>query len=205
MTTVSTMGSLTPSVSKSLFTAVDRNGDQQLSVGEFTAFLDRLVGDLTGGHSTGGLGSAATAIGKSVGATPLASPPTSPLADTGAAEGGYANIPGFDFTKLNNPAHVNEKYSPAVRVFSQAIAAGNLQPGTESLASIVTYAKAHGFDKAAVVGGDSIDFGDGAGAIDVVTNSKSGHDMGWWFNNQTQQGTDPTTVMRKAGQPSSSK
>lgn len=63
MTMVSTVGSLSPGVSKSLFTAVDRNGDQQLSVGEFTAFLDRLVGELTGGHSTGGLGSAATAVG----------------------------------------------------------------------------------------------------------------------------------------------
>jgi hypothetical protein len=184
MSAISNMGTLTPGVSNSLFTTVDRNGDGQLTAGEFTEFLNTLIGNLSGGHSTGGLGSAATAIAQPAGTAPIATQLPSSPAQAGAAGEAYANIPGFDFGKLSNPAYSSAKYTPAVRVFSAAIAAGNLQPGTESLGAIVAYAKAHGFDKAAVTGGDSIDFGDGAGAIDVVTNSKSGRDMGWWFNGQ---------------------
>jgi len=183
MTTVSTMGSLTPSVSKSLFTAVDRNGDQQLSVGEFTAFLDRLVGDLTGGHSTGGLGSAATAIAAPVGTTPPALPSASSLAQPAAAEDAYANIPGFDYTKLSTGGGSAGKYTPAVRAFSRAVASGNFAPGAEGIAGVVAYLRNHGFENA-VAAGDSIDFHDGHGPIDVVTNFRSGNNMGWWFNNQ---------------------
>jgi hypothetical protein len=68
MTTVSTVGHLSACGSRSPVKAVDRSGDQQPSLGEFTSVLNRLVGELTGGHSTGGLGSAATAVGT---ATPL--------------------------------------------------------------------------------------------------------------------------------------
>lgn len=193
MATVSTVGSLSPDVSRSLFKAVDRNGDRQISVGEFTAFLNRFIGELTGGHSTGGLGSAAPAIGKPVGTTPMASP----LAPTGAAGGGYAQIPGFDFGKLTDITHDTAKYTPAVRAFSRAIAAGNLPSVSSSLPAIVAYAQANGFPDAKVVKDDSIDFGDGHGAIDVIT-SVGGPDANWWFNNQPEQGTDPAVVRRTA-------
>ena len=204
MTTLSTVGSLSPDVSRSVFTAIDRNGDQQLSVGEFTAFLDRRVGGLTGGHPTGGLGSAATAIGTSADTTPqatlLATSQAPPQAQAAAEEGGYAQIPGFDFGKLADSTHTSAKYTPAVRVFSQAIAAGNLQPGAEGLARVVEYAKAHGFANASAEG-DSIDFGDGHGPIDAIRNFKSGREMGWWFNNQPAPSSDPAAVKGTAGRP----
>ena len=188
MNTISTAGHISPDVSRSLFKAIDRNGDQQLSIDEFASFLNRLAGTLAGGQSTGGLGSAATAIAASAATAPPARP-AAPPAHAAAAGDGYAPIPGFDLGKLMNSTHENPKYSPAVRVFSQAICAGNLQPGAAGLQSIVAYAQARGFGDAKVVGDDRIDFGDGVGPVDVITSAQSGVNMGWWFNNQPAVGS----------------
>ena len=79
--------------------------------------------------------------------------------------------------------------------FSRAIAAGNLPSVSGSLPAIVAYAQANGFPDAKVVKDDSIDFGDGHGAIDVIT-SVGGPDANWWFNNQPEQITDPAAVRR---------
>jgi hypothetical protein len=161
------LGSSISDVSQSVFTAADRNGDRQLSASEFTTFLNALIGNLSGRKTTGGLGSAATAIVK-----PAASPST-----------GYAEIPGFAFGKLINLSYVNDKYTPALRVFSRAIHAESLPPVSSSLASIVSYAQANGFPNAKAIGKDVIDFGDGHGEIDVITDVGGPHST-WWFHNQ---------------------
>jgi hypothetical protein len=161
------LGSFIAGISQSVFTALDRNGDRRLSADEFTVFLNKLVGQPTGGNSTGDLGSAATAV------VTFAAPTST----------GYAAIPGFDFGKLTDLRHVNDKYTPAVRAFSQAISAGSLPPVSSSLPSIVSYAQANGFPDAKVVGRDTIDFGDGHGAIDVIT-TVGQPGANWWFHNQ---------------------
>ncbi len=98
-----------------------------------------------------------------------------------AADKPFTPVPGFDFGKLQDLTHVNDKYTPAVRAFSQAI--GGLPPVSSSLPAIVDYAKSHGFPKAQVTGADTIDFGDGHGKIDVITDV-GGPRSNWWFNNQ---------------------
>jgi len=79
----------------------------------------------------------------------------------------YAPIPGFDIAKINDPTHVNDKYSPALRAFSEAMAAG-IPLTRGNLAPQVDWAKSHGFANAKQVGDDSIDFGDTRGPIDLI-------------------------------------
>lgn len=109
-----------------------------------------------------------------------------PFGPQAQAGGAYANIPGFDFTKLSNQGYVNEKYSPAVRLFSRAIAATGMDPRTArgNLQGLVNWINANG-GTARVVGDDRIDFGDGRGPIDVLTSGGS-----WWFNNLPGGGGD---------------
>ena len=164
-------GSLVPGLSQLLFSAADRNGDQKISSDEFAAFLSKFVGEVTGRNSTGDLGSAATAV------------VAAPLASSLASTADYTEIPGFDFGKLTDLTHVNAKYTPAVRAFSMAIKAASLPPASSSLSSIVSYARGNGFPNARVAGSDTIDFGDGAGPIDVITDV-GGPGAHWWFNNQ---------------------
>ncbi len=89
----------------------------------------------------------------------------------------YGQIQGFDYDKLTSGGGTAEKYSPAVRTFSQglgagtAITRGNLWP-------MVAYAQAQGFPNARAVGDDKIDFGDGNGPIDVIQSNGS-----VWFQN----------------------
>lgn len=82
----------------------------------------------------------------------------------------YAEIPGFDLAKINDPTHVNDKYSPALRAFSEAMAAG-IPLTRGNLAPQVDWAKAHGFGNATQVGDDSIDYGDSRGPIDLIRGS----------------------------------
>lgn len=92
------------------------------------------------------------------------SPP--PVGATGGG-GNYADVPGFDTSKINDPTHVNDKYTPALRVFSQGLSAGvPIQRG--NLSSQVSWAQGHGFPNARQVGDDSIDYGDGHGPIDII-------------------------------------
>jgi hypothetical protein len=91
----------------------------------------------------------------------------------------YAPIQGFDFGKLSGTKAYDskEKYSDAVRNFSQALGSG-VQVGRNNLGGAVDYAHAHGLGGAKAVGDDKIDFGDGAGPIDVVKSDGS-----IWFQN----------------------
>jgi hypothetical protein len=164
MATVSSVGGLSPDVAQSIFQAVDRNGDQQVSLSEFTAFLNRLAGELTGAQTTGDTSSAATTIAKAAATTST----------------GYAPIQGFDFAKITDVAHVNGKYTEALRAFSQALYAGNLPPVSSSLASIVSYAQANGFPEAKTIGKDVINFGDGYGDVDVIVDV-GGTNASWAF------------------------
>ena len=100
----------------------------------------------------------------------------------------YAQVPGFDLGKLNNPKHQNDKYTPAVRAFSQGLGAG-VTVARGQLDPMVKHLQSNGFQQAKAVGDDKIDFGDGRGAIDVVTSKGE-----LWFNNQPGVGTSTGTV-----------
>jgi hypothetical protein len=146
-----------------LVTAADQNKDGQLSTSEFGSFLTSLIGH------------APTAATDLKGTMPgLASPPAT------AATAPFNEVPGFVLSKIQDPTHVSQKYSAALRVFSQAI--GGLKPSADSLPSIVTFAQANGFPKAAITKSDSIDFGDGAGPIDLIVDV-DGPNAAWSFQN----------------------
>jgi hypothetical protein len=140
--------------------AADVDGNGQLSKDEFASFFTTLLEGLAG----------KTSAGSAVNANVTADEPLV-----------FAPVPGFDTAKINNPLKVNEKYTPALRVFSRGLAAlgldavtsrGNLQP-------MVDYVKQRGFANAKTVSDDQIDFGDGHGSIDCITASGT-----WWFQNQ---------------------
>ncbi len=137
---------------------------------------DMLTGDAPPGSTEGAPTTATpTTPGNTAPTGPTTTPPSGP-------PGTYANIPGFDLGKLQDPTHQNSKYTPAVRAFSQAIGSGNLPPTSASLPAVVAYAQSHGFPNAKVTGSDSIDYGDGWGPIDVITDV-GGPGAGWWFAN----------------------
>ncbi len=92
------------------------------------------------------------------------------------------SLGGFDTGKLNDPAKYNDKYSHALKdQFLPAI--GSFTPTTENLDLIVAAINANG-GKATRTGKDTIDFGDGAGPIDVITDV-GGPGAGWSFQNTT--------------------
>lgn len=140
------------------------------------------------------------ALANTVTAGPVASQPgpSNAAAGGGAAATGnpwafqpganYAAIPGFDMAKLADPNRVGDgKYSEAVRLFSQALAATQAQPNAQGLTQLVNYMNTYlgnpDHPYASVSGSDRIDFGDGAGPIDVLVNSGLG---GWAFQNTPQ-------------------
>jgi hypothetical protein len=144
-----------------LITVADRNNDGQLSTSEFGSFLTSLISAPT---------TAATDL-KGTGAA------TAHVAATAAP---FNEISGFVLSKIQDPTHVTQKYSAALRAFSQAIA--GLKPTPESLPAIVTFAKANGFPDAKITKSDSIDFGDGTGAVDVIVDV-DGPNASWSFQN----------------------
>ena len=101
----------------------------------------------------------------------------------------YANIPGFDWDKLNDPKKQNDKYTPALRAFAAAIGSQGLKPTSESLSAIAAYAKANGFPNASVAGKDTIDFGDGRGPVDVIRDV-GGPTADWQMLQPWTQGPD---------------
>jgi hypothetical protein len=164
---------------QSTMTAADLDKNGQLSQDEFASFFTALLSGLSAKTTAGTTVGSNTALSSSVAAikTTLA---TSNAADT-SDPNAYAPVPGFDYTKLRNESYVNDKYTPAVRVFSRGLQAlgldavtsrGNLQP-------MVDFAKANGFPDAKTVSDDQIDFGDGRGPIDCITSWGT-----WWFQNQ---------------------
>lgn len=102
----------------------------------------------------------------------------------------YAQVPGFDLGKLNNPKHQNDKYTPAVRAFSQGLGAG-VTVARGQLDPMLKHIQANGFPQARAVGDDKIDFGDGRGAVDVITSQGA-----LWFNNQPGGGGTNTRAAR---------
>ena len=145
-------------LASAIFKRVDANGDGKLDGTEFQSFLKNLIGDV--GNSTPGLGSEASALApQTLSAEPRA----------------YQPMMGFDYTKLNDPSHTTPKY-----VFARATQDVNLPWDRASrsagLQQIVDTVKQNGYPNAKVTGKDSIDFGDGAGDIDVLTS-----DGAWWW------------------------
>ncbi len=106
----------------------------------------------------------------------------------------YAEIPGFDLAKINDPQHVNDKYSPALRAFSEAMAAG-IPLTRGNLTPQVDWAKGHGFANAKQVGDDSIDYGDSRGPIDLIRGSDDATmflDKAVWGNPNAVPAASPT-------------
>lgn len=101
-------------------------------------------------------------------------PPTPPVAQTPTT---YGSVQGFDTGKINNPGHVNDKYTAALRAFAGGLGSG-VQIGRSNLQGMVDYAKRNGFPNAKAVGDDHIDYGDGKGPIDVIQSNGS-----VWFQN----------------------
>ncbi len=160
-----------------LFKALDKNGDQKISSSEFQTFINALLGGQTSPTvPSSTIGSAAlnpsTAAASGSGSS---NAPTTPQIDPNA---GFAWIQGFDYGKLQDLTHQTQKYSPAVRVFSQVLYAtgANAAASRDNLQPVVDQIKQRGFPNAKTVGDDSIDFGDGVGPIDVITGSNQ-----WWF------------------------
>jgi len=89
--------------------------------------------------------------------------PAAPAAPAAAPT--YAQVQGFDATKMADPNYSSAKYTPAAREFAAAQGAG-VQVGRNNLDPLVAHAQANGFPNARVVGDDKIDYGDGNGPID---------------------------------------
>lgn len=116
-------------------------------------------------------------------ADPEDAPPTKPI---------YANIPGLDLGKLQRGEGTKYKYGPAAHAFSSFVGGGG-KVGRNALDDLVTYAQTKfGLTKARVVGDDKIDFGDGAGPVDLILS-----DGGLWWGQEAPGGgggsADPFT------------
>ena len=145
-------------LASAIFKRVDTNGDGKLNGSEFQTFLQSLVG--TVGDGTQGLGSEAAAVSPSL--------PT-------AAPRSYQPMLGFDYVKLNTPDHATPKYVFA-RATQDVTLAWDRASRSAGLQQIVDTVKENGYPNAKVTGKDSIDFGDGAGDIDVLTSEGT-----WWW------------------------
>ena len=143
-----------------LFKRVDTDSNGHLSAGEFKSFLDSLLNKV-GSSQTLGLGSAASA------ARALALGEASPRV--------YQGMLGFDYVKLNTPAHTTPKY-----VFARATQdldfAFDRASRSSGLQRVADYVKAHGYPNTTVIGDDKMNFGDGMGDIDVLMG-----DGQWWW------------------------
>jgi hypothetical protein len=162
MAITSTSGASVSNVADQLFKTADANSDGRLSTNEFQSFLETLLGSMA--KKSGGLGSAAAA---SAGTARSLDATTSPKV--------YQAMVGFDYVKLNTPAHTTPKY-----VFARAtqdIGFPFDRPSRSAgLQQIADYAKQNGYSNTTVVGDDKLDFGDGFGPIDVLTG-----DGQWWW------------------------
>lgn len=119
---------------------------------------------------------------KQVEASIKASPEFSTRAATATGPTNYTLGTGFVPSKLNDPNYYSGKYSHALKdQFLPAMQ--NLDPTEASLDSIVSAINAKG-GHATRVGKDNIDFGDGAGPIDVIFDV-GGPDARWAFQNTT--------------------
>lgn len=142
-------------LAQTLFKRVDANGDGQLNGNEFKSFLESLLNKVGTTHTS--------ALSNAVAASANAAPKV------------YQGMIGFDYTKLNNPAHTTPKY-----VFARATQdlefTWDRPSRSAGLQRIADYAKEHGYPNTTVIGDDKMDFGDGYGEIDVLTG-----DGQWWW------------------------
>lgn len=150
-----------------LFKSADRNGDQQISTDEFKSFLAAVLGGLNTTNSIQAATPAATTAGIFA---------ASDVSTDGLP---YAAVPGFSLEKLQDPSHVNEKYTASVRLFSQALAATGAGPDANGLQKVVDWLNAHGATASAskdmlTINGDP--------AVDVITDIGGSNSM-WWFHN----------------------
>jgi len=97
MAITSTSGASVSNVADQLFKTADANSDGRLSTNEFQSFLETLLGSMA--KKTGGIGSAAAA-----------SAGTAKSLDATTAPRVYQAMVGFDYVKLNTPAHTTPKY-----------------------------------------------------------------------------------------------
>lgn len=142
--------------------------------------------------STASMPSTGAAAPMSTGGSPT---PDADAAARAQAAGGsaptenMAAIPGFDLGKLNDPTHVNAKYTNGAREFAYALNA--LQPSSDAagVSKIVDYLNTVRGVPAKQVGDDKIDMGDGNGPIDVLIDSGKG---GYAFQNNPQPGSNTT-------------
>lgn len=120
---------------------------------------------------------------------PLASSEiTSPDGAAAAQTAGlpYANVQGFDFTKLSTGGGSPGKYTPDVRLFSQALAALNLPPTPENVVKVAEWMTQHGGGQTYVPDRDRIN------GIDTLIDEGRG---GWWYNNQPGSGEAAQAVV----------
>ena len=169
--------SLDSAVGKSsqLFARLDTNQDGKLSAQEFGSFLDELLQQIES-RRTSGLGSAAaagTATRATAGSAVSSVDPG--LNPSASASRSYQPMLGFDYTKLNTATHVTPKYVFA-RATQDVTLGWDRASRSAGLEQIADYVRQHGYANAAVVADDKIDFGDGYGAIDVLTG-----DGQWWW------------------------
>ncbi len=103
----------------------------------------------------------------------------------------YENMPGWEWSKLSNPAHTSIKYQFARAVQQVGMPASQARG---RLQAIVDKLREMGVSTPMkVVGDDSIDFGDGYGPIDVITSGGQ-----WWWSGQ-QAGTTGTDTKTGTG------
>lgn len=128
----SAVGNDTQTVAQQLFKRLDANGDNKLTADEFKTFFDKLLQELSTAHTTPGVGTASTAV----------APSASPFADVKPLKT-YANVSGWDESRLNNPTDMSPKYQ-----FQRAIQdLGNPAPTTENLQNLVIpYLQSKGLD-----------------------------------------------------------
>jgi hypothetical protein len=99
---------------------------------------------------------------------PVEPGPAAPTYSAGANAGKNSGmILGYDTGKLNDTGYTSGKYNAAVRAFSGGLKQ-DVGVSRGGLDNMVNYVKANGFPNAKTVGNDKIDFGDGAGPIDVI-------------------------------------
>ena len=131
----------------------------------------------------------ATAVPRPPGAPmpPIRRPPPAPLAPPPVADiqpstpdlrydpgRVYTTMPGWDTGKLNTLTKQTAKYDFARAVQTLGGSAASYRGNLDKIAQFL---KTRGYPTARAMGDDKIDFGDGAGPIDVITSGGS-----WWWS-----------------------
>ncbi len=162
-------------LTRSLLQGFDANKDGQLSVEEFSNFLNSFVKSMIGSSSS--TASTGTATGSGVGTTPLM-PTTTPAASTTSRLNDPLPPcpPGWNNQKWNDPTHTTIKYT-AGRIMARYSPSDWVNETTRQ--QILADFKTAGLNPTAS-GKDCCDFNDGAGAIDIVQAASIGGKAWQW-------------------------